>query len=99
MKSDPILPAPEEEVAHLDDQVIGRAFKISIVAFLLIVMVAAGVFVYVNRPKAAPPARVTKLGAPAVSAAQPREIPAVKFTDITAEAGIKFKHNNGAYGD
>ena len=27
------------------------------------------------------------------------EIPTVKFTDITAAAGIKFVHNNGAYGD
>ena len=26
-------------------------------------------------------------------------IPAAKFTDITAAAGIKFVHNNGAYGD
>ena len=27
------------------------------------------------------------------------EIPLAKFTDITAEAGLKFAHNNGAYGD
>ena len=27
------------------------------------------------------------------------EIPTVKFTDITAAAGIKFVHHNGAYGD
>lgn len=27
------------------------------------------------------------------------EIPTAKFTDITAAAGIKFVHNNGAYGD
>jgi len=27
------------------------------------------------------------------------EMPTVKFTDVTAAAGIKFVHNNGAYGD
>jgi hypothetical protein len=27
------------------------------------------------------------------------EIPSVKFTDITAAAGIQFVHNNGAFGD
>jgi len=27
------------------------------------------------------------------------EVPSAKFTEITAEAGIKFTHENGAYGD
>ena len=26
------------------------------------------------------------------------EIPVAKFTDVTAESGITFVHNNGAYG-
>ena len=33
------------------------------------------------------------------NAAALNEIPTVKFTDITVAAGIKFVHNNGAYGD
>src|SRR5437016_5065567 len=27
------------------------------------------------------------------------EIPLARFTDITAQSGIRFVHNNGAYGD
>ncbi|MGH7969919.1 MAG: FG-GAP repeat domain-containing protein, partial [Limisphaerales bacterium] len=37
------------------------------------------------------------LGARRTSAAE--DIPVAKFTDITASAGIRFVHNNGAYGD
>jgi hypothetical protein len=34
------------------------------------------------------------------ASAQPaNEIPAAKFVDVTASGGIKFTHNNGAYGD
>src|SRR5258706_7219105 len=35
----------------------------------------------------------------AVQSAQSDEIPVVKFTDITTQAGISFTHNNGATGD
>src|SRR6266852_83497 len=35
----------------------------------------------------------------AAQAAQSDEIPVVKFTDITTQAGISFTHNNGATGD
>jgi hypothetical protein len=36
---------------------------------------------------------------PAAGSGAADEIPAVKFVDITAAAGIQFVHNNGAYGD
>jgi len=39
---------------------------------------------------------VTPPGSPAELAA---EIPLARFTDITAQSGISFVHNNGAYGD
>src|SRR6185436_1261839 len=95
----PVPPDSEEEVAHLDDRVIGKAFAWSAIAFLMIALIAGGVFLYTTRKKASQPAKVTQLTAPSAAAAKPVDIPKVKFTDITAEAGIKFKHNNGAYGE
>ncbi|MDX2033301.1 MAG: CRTAC1 family protein [Blastocatellia bacterium] len=36
--------------------------------------------------------------APSPTATIPAELKPVEFADVTAEAGIKFRHNNGAYG-
>jgi enediyne biosynthesis protein E4 len=42
-------------------------------------------------PKAVAPVRPV--------AVKPKTLPTVKFVDITRDAGIAFKHNNGAFGD
>src|SRR5205085_11605693 len=52
-----------------------------------------------KRKSAPTPEKVTKLAAPVAQAFAQVEAPAVKFTDITAESGITFKHNNGAQGE
>jgi hypothetical protein len=89
----------DEEVAHLDDAVIGRAFRGS--AFVAIVLaLAAGVVIWlVNRKPVSKETRVTAITAPVAAAQLGTEIPIAKFTDITAESGIKFVHYNGAYGE
>jgi hypothetical protein len=94
-------PQPEEneELARLDDAVIGRAFRWSVVALAVIGLVAGGVAFFLKRkaPPAAP--KMTKLSAPAAAVAVQVEIPVAKFTDITGTAGLRFTHNNGAAGD
>jgi hypothetical protein len=77
--------------------VIGRAVRWSI---LLLVLIGAGIAttVYLTRPKpVAVQNKVTTLSAP-VAATSEAPIPTVKFTDVTAAAGIQFTHNTGAYG-
>ena len=53
-------------------------------------------------PTAAPAAPPTETAAavasPSPSPTPPRPSGAIEFTDITAEAGIRFKHNSGAFG-
>ena len=62
MSNDPLKPhgtdvqEPEEEVAHLDVAVIGRAFRWSILALVLIAALAIGVIWYSRRKPAAGPA-------------------------------------------
>src|SRR5438552_614376 len=93
-------PSEEEELAHYDDAIIGKAFRWSAVAFILLALAGAGIFFVLKRKPAPPPAKVTKLAAPVrqeFSTAQ--DMPTVKFTDITEEAGITFVHNSGALGD
>jgi len=92
-------PGPEEEASHLDDAVIGRAFRWSLMALLGFAVIAGGALWYANRKPAAKSAQVTRLSAPVAAERAQAEIPVAKFTDITAAAGISFVHNNGAYGD
>ena len=89
----------EEEIEHYDDAVIGRAFKISAVALALLLVGGGGFYAYSKRKMAAPPPKITKLAAPVAQTFEKIDAPSVRFTDVTAESGITFKHNNGAGGE
>jgi len=89
---------PESE--HADDAVIGRAFRWSMLVVLIVGVVFGGYLLWskwnISEPEvvlefSAPPPEVREL--------PPVEIPEVRFTDATKEAGITFVHENGAYGD
>lgn len=89
----------EEDVSVYDDATIGRAFKYSAVALGLIAVAGgAGYFLYKRQPPPPPP-KLTQLAAPVARTVENVEAPIVKFTDITAQAGIAFKHNSGAQGE
>jgi hypothetical protein len=88
----------EDEMVPEDDAVIGRALRLSAVAVLAVVVVAAGVVWWLRRPREAPAVQSLRAAAPeALPAAAPA--PALPFADVTAAAGIDFVHDNGAYGD
>ncbi len=88
-----------EELGHLDDAVIGRAFKGSIVAAVVLIAAAGALFFVLRKKTEAPVVKKTALSAPVAAKAAPVEIPQVRFSDITAASGIRFTHVNGAYGD
>lgn len=52
-----------------------------------------------SRNKAVPFVFLLALWAGPVARGATQDIPVAKFTDITSAAGLKFVHNNGAYGD
>jgi hypothetical protein len=92
-------PNETEELVHHDDAVIGRAFRWSAVAVVLIgITVALSIFVATRKPHP-PAARLTKVEAPIAPRRSGAQFPSVRFTDITKEAGINFIHNTGAYGE
>lgn len=100
MSQDPSnQPDEGEELAHYDDSVIGKAFKGSFVALLLLGVLSGGGFYLARRKPAAGPAKVTQLSAPAQQQATVAPIPEAKFADITDAAGIRFVHNSGATGE
>jgi hypothetical protein len=93
----PSLP-PEHEPAPPDDAVIGRAFQRSLIVIAGVVAVSVVAVVWWSGRKENPGERKTPLTAPELPRAV-AEVPAVNFKDITAEAGIRFAHVNGAYGE
>lgn len=93
------LTEQEEELVRYDDAVIGRAFRWSLAAFILLALVAVGVVFWLKRPAPEAPPQVTPLAAPVAPERPVTAAPRVRFTDITREAGIRFVHRNGAYGD
>ena len=99
MNNRPPPPDEHEELVHADDRIIGKAVRWSLFAAAAIAAVALGAILIYKRQPAPPPPHVTELRAPAVPDQPKAEIPAAKFTDITKESGLRFVHNNGAYGD
>ena len=88
-----------EEVVHYDDAVIGRVFRWSLVALVVMVVGGGAVFYFLNRKKPASAPKQTKLTAPVSAERTGASLPDARFTDITSAAGITFVHNNGAYGE
>ncbi|MBI5387510.1 MAG: CRTAC1 family protein [Verrucomicrobia bacterium] len=98
---DPSIPPDDaEELAHLDDAIIARAFRGSLIALLLLAAGGAGAWLYYHRKPAPPPSTLTPLTPPAAPERTVlAEVPTARFTDITREAGLTFRHHPGAYGD
>lgn len=92
-------PEQEEEVAHYDDAIIGRVFRWSAIAFLGLAAIGTGAFLILKRKPAPPPPRVTEIAAPVPQQYDEVSVPHAPFKQVTEEAGIRFVHNNGAYGD
>ncbi len=92
-------PNEPEEFVQEDDKIIGKAFRGSAVVLVLVLVLVGGVVFYLKRPKEKGPEIKTAISAPVVPDKPKAEMPAVKFTDVTKDAGITFVHNNGATGE
>jgi enediyne biosynthesis protein E4 len=91
--------AEQEETGHLDDAVIGRAFRGSAFALVALLLIGGAAWWYVKRKPAPAAPKMTQLSSPVAPQRATEQMPTVKFTDITAASGVKFVHNNGATGD
>ncbi len=94
-QQDPSLEAADEE---RDDAVIGEALRWSLVLLGGLAVLAAPAVWFLTRPEPEPEIVETKLAAVDVRAAPMVEVPQLAFTNVTREAGIRFRHENGAYG-
>ena len=85
---------------QVDDAVIGRAVARSLVAVAILGVAGAGTWFALRSMGGKKEQRVTQLQAPqAVTNAASAQAPSVRFTDVTAAAGITFRHETGATGE
>jgi hypothetical protein len=88
-----------EKETPVDDAVIGRAFKWSLATFAICLTIGAGVVHLVNRE---PPPRQDRVNDSTEAKERKKpvmQLPAIRFVDVTKQAGIKFVHTNGARGE
>ncbi len=89
----------DPEVAVPDDAVIGVALRRSLIVIVALALIVGFAVYRLTRPQQQPVEVKTVVSTPNVRSPAAVDAPEVPFVDITAEAGIDFVHENGAYGD
>src|SRR5258705_70707 len=98
MGEKPSVEVEHESLSAVDDRIIGIAFRWSLAALVLIVL-TGGVAIWYLKDRRQSRVQYTRPGAPVTPERMEAEIPRAGFKDMTDEAGIRFVHNNGAYGE
>lgn len=94
----PRQPTDDEDLPA-DDAVIGRALVRSLAVFAALAAVGGIVAAIALKPRPAPEPSEARLALPSGRPAVRAPIPPIPFTDVTAAAGIRFTHENGAAGE
>src|SRR5439155_3445042 len=82
-----------------DDTIIGTALKWSLAIIAVLSLAGGAGAFWLLRAAPKPEVKVTQTPRVEVRPKPKLELPELPFTDITAESGIEFVHENGAYGD
>lgn len=91
--------AIDPDTEERDDSIIVRALWFSLAVFAILGIAGGGVAWWLLQPEKPQEIRRTEIARAQIREAPSVEPPEVKFSDITAAAGIDFVHENGAYGD
>ncbi len=90
----------EEELVPADDAIIGHAFRWSLAVLGIgVVLVAAALYFARREPEVTPVVARAPVEAPRRLDQHQPELPAVRFSDATHDAGIGFVHTSGAAGE
>ena len=90
--------APEGEDTG-DDAIIGIAFRRSLIVIVPVVALGLTAYWWSQRSGAAAPEKAIEVTAPELVTAAVGSPPLLAFEDVAGDAGIRFTHSNGAYGD
>ncbi|MEM7081678.1 MAG: CRTAC1 family protein [Pseudomonadota bacterium] len=95
----PIWDSLNEESEEQDDAIIGVYLRRSLWVFAGLAFIGAAIYAWQQRDRGEVEVIETNAPAAAAVAAVTIDAPSIPFTDMTADAGIQFVHNNGAYGE
>ncbi|MEM1068602.1 MAG: CRTAC1 family protein [Planctomycetota bacterium] len=87
----------DEDVQN--DAVIGRAFRASLVVFVLLAIPVIGILIYLNLEEAETEATEVEVSLPTERVANENPIPQLSLTPVTLDCGVDFIHETGRYGD
>jgi len=100
MSQNPKGPNESEEWVESDDRAIRTGLRWSLVALITLGVVGTGAFFALRKTAGPSKVQVTPLVAPqTVQTAQKLTLPKVPFTEVSAAAGIQFRHLTGATGE
>ena len=100
MSHNPKGPNESEEWVESDDRAIRTGLRWSLVALITLGVVGTGAFFALRKTAGPAKIQVTPLAAPqTVQTAQKLTLPKVPFTEVSAAAGIQFRHFTGATGE
>lgn len=90
---------PENEEGAADDAVITRALVGSLIALAVLAAIITVVVVVLNRPEKEVQTAQSELVKPTLRELPVLEPPVAPFRDVTASAGVAFRHVSGARGE
>lgn len=100
MSQNPKGPNESEEWVESDDRAIRTGLRWSLIALITLGVVGTGAFFALRKTAGPSKVQVTPLAAPqTVQTAQKLTLPKVPFTEVSAAAGIQFRHFTGATGE
>jgi hypothetical protein len=100
MSQNPKGPKESEEWVESDDRAIRTGLRWSLVALITLGVLGVGAFFALRKTAGPSKVQVTPLAAPqTVQTAQKLTLPKVPFTEVSAAAGIQFRHFTGATGE
>jgi len=100
MSTQPERPEDPEELVQHDDRAITAGLKWSLFLAVFLALLGGGLYILLAGKKTAGPVHVTALDAPkTVTNLSAVSVPNAPFADITASAGITFRHFTGAEGE
>ncbi|MCD8535344.1 MAG: VCBS repeat-containing protein [Verrucomicrobia bacterium] len=99
MNEDPGHKNNPEEYGDVDDRVIGKAIRISLILLGVLVVGFLTIVYLLNRDEAELGEARTAVEVPVERVEDDEKTPVVTFVDISQGSGIHFTHNSGARGD
>lgn len=99
MNEDPGHKNNPEEYGDVDDRVIGKAIRISLILLGVLVVGLLTIVYLLNRDEAELGEARTSVEVPVERVEDDEKTPVVTFVDISQGSGIYFTHNSGARGD